>query len=461
MNLISLTDLLDTHDAQHWDTQWLIPDLLPIGLTILQGPPRIGKSWLTLHLALSIALGTQALEHLPTTQTGVLYLGLQDTSQRIARRTRKLLNTQSAPDNFLWTDRWPTSSSTTDGIDALDLWLAAHPHTRLLVIDSLNGLSPTSWNTTADQNLELLQHLKALADKHRIAILVTDHHVPNNKRNARKENLYNASFIIADAIMTLKHEQGHAKATLLLTGNDLPDAEFALSLPASTMTWTLLGLAADYRLSQERQDILALLEEHRDGPLRPKEIASLLHKDVRAVTKLLFDMSRASQVRLIGRGHYMTIKTNTISDQQPSQANATLIAQLQQPSIGNVSNHSNIGNDGNHNNIGNDGNHSNIGNLHIGNASNHSNIGNDGNHSDIGNVHIGNDAHHGNIADAHLSNDSNRSNIGNHSHSTSTSLPNLPSHSSLDPNIHNPSNSQPFSPIDTESFLSNYPFIPQ
>ncbi len=441
MNPISLADLLNTHDAQHSETQWLIPDLLPIGLTILHGQPRIGKSWLTLHLALSVALGTSALEQLPTTQTDVLYLGLHDTLQRIAHRTHKLLGTQPAPNNFLWTNQWHTSSSTSNGIaddlctglihhtpytsspttnhiDTLDLWLADHPHTRLLVIDSLQDLSSTSPGTTAHRDIALLQHLKVLADKYHIAVLVTDHSAPNIKRNTWNDQISDAYFAIANAIMTLKRERGQANATLQLSGSDLPDQELALSLPTSTMTWTLLGPATTYRLSQERQDILTLLEEHRDGPLRPKEIAALLHKDVRAITKLLFDMSRASQVRLLGRGHYMTIKSITPSDEHLSQAYASHLAQLQQPSISNTSNHSNIGNDGNHSNISSD---------HIGNHSNHSNIGND----------------------------------GNHLYSTFTNHPNISSHSSLDPNTPNLLNNQSFSPIDTESFLSNHPFTPQ
>ena len=78
-----------------------------------------------------------------------------------------------------------------------------------------------------------------------------------------------------------------------------------LHLPPATMSWTLIGPAADHRLSQERQDILTLLQEHRDGPLTPKSIATLLHKDTRAVTKLLFDMSHANQISVLGRGQYM------------------------------------------------------------------------------------------------------------------------------------------------------------
>ncbi len=325
MKPIPLTTLLTTHDTQQPETQWLIPNLLPIGLTLLYGQPRIGKSWLTLHLALSIALGEPVLDQLPTAQTDVLYLGLQDTPQQMCTRTHKLLAARPAPDNLTWTNRWTTSSSDPDPIPVLDLWLTEHPYTHLLVIDSLQQLSSTPSRLTIQQELALLHQLKALAIRHRIAILITSHYTP--KPNHTIQNEHPHTHALADATLTLKRDRGQTDASLLITGPNLPDQELALRLLTDTMSWTLIGPARDHRLSQERQDILTLLQEHRDGPLRPKEIASLLHKDVRAITKLLFDMNNASQIRLLGRGQYMTTKSNTPTYTQSSQPFLTLTPQ--------------------------------------------------------------------------------------------------------------------------------------
>ncbi len=41
--------------------KWAIPEIVPEGLTILAGAPKIGKSWLCLDLALAIAGGGRAL----------------------------------------------------------------------------------------------------------------------------------------------------------------------------------------------------------------------------------------------------------------------------------------------------------------------------------------------------------------------------------------------------------------
>jgi putative DNA primase/helicase len=45
--------------------QWAIPDILPEGLTLLAGKPKLGKSWLALAMALAVAAGGVALGTLP------------------------------------------------------------------------------------------------------------------------------------------------------------------------------------------------------------------------------------------------------------------------------------------------------------------------------------------------------------------------------------------------------------
>src|SRR5260370_310764 len=74
--VFSLQELLS------WDlppTRWAIPEILPEGLTLLAGKPKLGKSWLALSAALSIASGGVALGAQPVTQGDVLYLALEDT----------------------------------------------------------------------------------------------------------------------------------------------------------------------------------------------------------------------------------------------------------------------------------------------------------------------------------------------------------------------------------------------
>lgn len=62
----------------------LVEGIIPRGLTVLAGTSKIGKSWMMLDLAISIASGAPFLGR-PVKQAGVLYLCLEDTEQRIPK----------------------------------------------------------------------------------------------------------------------------------------------------------------------------------------------------------------------------------------------------------------------------------------------------------------------------------------------------------------------------------------
>ena len=55
-------------------TQWLIDNLLPEGLTVLSGAPKIGKSFLSLELAVAVATQGSILGHCASKARGVLVL---------------------------------------------------------------------------------------------------------------------------------------------------------------------------------------------------------------------------------------------------------------------------------------------------------------------------------------------------------------------------------------------------
>ena len=62
--------------APYSPVAFLVNELIPEGLHILAGAPKIGKSWLALWLCLCVAQG-QTLWNFTTTQGEVLYLSLE------------------------------------------------------------------------------------------------------------------------------------------------------------------------------------------------------------------------------------------------------------------------------------------------------------------------------------------------------------------------------------------------
>jgi len=54
--------------------QWLVEGLLPEGLTVLSGAPKVGKSWLSLQIALSVTTASPLFGRAPASEKDVLLL---------------------------------------------------------------------------------------------------------------------------------------------------------------------------------------------------------------------------------------------------------------------------------------------------------------------------------------------------------------------------------------------------
>ena len=70
-------------------TKFCVDTLLPQGICILGGAPKIGKSWLVLDLCVCIAKG-EPMWNLQTHKGTVLYLCLEDTLRRVQERLNSI-----------------------------------------------------------------------------------------------------------------------------------------------------------------------------------------------------------------------------------------------------------------------------------------------------------------------------------------------------------------------------------
>jgi hypothetical protein len=69
------------------ERRWAVPGLIPEGLSLLAGKPKVGKSWLALTMALGVAHGGRVLGQLAMPEPlGVLYLALEDSPLRLQER---------------------------------------------------------------------------------------------------------------------------------------------------------------------------------------------------------------------------------------------------------------------------------------------------------------------------------------------------------------------------------------
>lgn len=256
--------------------RWAVPGLIAEGVNLLAGPPKVGKSWLSLGLALSVAAGAAALGSIPVQAGSVLYLALEDTPRRLQSRMGKILDGRAGPRGLTLATTCPPLPD--GGAAAIAGWLSRNPAARLVVIDvfaKVRGRPPMGVSAY-DADYAAIGHAKALADKHGVAVVLV-HHV----RKAGAEDFLeavsgtNGLAGAADATLVLKRPRGEADGILYVTGRDVDEAEHALRFTAANGAWTLLdGPAGDYAMSGTRADIMRYL---RANPgTGPKAIADAL-----------------------------------------------------------------------------------------------------------------------------------------------------------------------------------------
>lgn len=261
-------------------TSWIIEDLLPAGLTILAGRPKVGKSWLGLAICLAVATGERALGVFQVNQGSTINLALEDTRKRFADRTSKLLSGRVCPDCFGFSNRWPRQND--GGMDWLAGWIKSeNGKARLVVIDTLQKIRRSSGARSSEGVYERdysdVGALQELATDHNVAIVLIHHQNKGDSQDPLDKVSGSAGVTgAADTIWTLHREtRENMECWLEITGRDISDRRYDLVWDEKTALWTFAGIKGA-NLKANEEEILNLL---RDGkPRGPTQIGEALKK---------------------------------------------------------------------------------------------------------------------------------------------------------------------------------------
>lgn len=219
--------------------EWIVNGLIPTGLTLLCGASKIGKSWMSLQLAVAVSSGKDFLGF-QVHKSNVLYLALEDTERRIYERTMLVLNGSPMPEGLSFMTRTFTLS---DGLIEELCEMVKSTGAKLTIIDTLQmirgGLS--SKESLYGYDYREMVQFKSFADDLGIAVLVV-HHTRKGGDSDRFNTISGTTGIMGasdGSLILYKKERSDDKAYLDVIGRDVEEQEYVILWDKDNHSWVM------------------------------------------------------------------------------------------------------------------------------------------------------------------------------------------------------------------------------
>lgn len=306
-------------DAQTFPPlSYVVPGVIPEGFTLLVGPPKIGKSWLVLGCALALASGGRALGALSVKSRPVLLLALEDGDRRMQDRCRVLLHGDPIPAGFEYMTSLARPGCV---VETISKWLDRHAgKDPLVILDTLGKVMPPALpgESSYQRDYRVGSALKRAVDAHPGAALVGNHH---DRKAAADDFVDSVSGThglagAADTVIVLARKRHEATGQLKVTGRDVAEGEYALTLDGGA--WALDGadLDAAARAAEQARttegigdrsaEIVAFVAEHPRG-VRAAHVAEALDMDGKQAGIYLARAADAGRLARPSRGLYVPV----------------------------------------------------------------------------------------------------------------------------------------------------------
>lgn len=324
--------LTGMRDGQWLDSQefpelgWHIEGIIPEGVTVLVGAPKVGKSWIVLGFALAIAAGVLALGGIPCERRRVMYFALEDSDRRMQSRCRALLTWRHAPrdpipEMFTYMTRVPAGQLVATVAEYLELCGDEQP---LIIIDTLGKVMPPAitGETTYQRDYRVMSDLQKLTGEWPGTALVICHHDRKAIAPDFVDQVSGTNGIAggADTIVLLTRDRQSEEGLVQVTGRDVIEGAYALRFAEGR--WKLDGddlaqagqnakrVAGEQAASgrgeymQQVNRTLVQLVSSLGKPATPAQVAEAAELDISIVRKYLNRLYQDGRIDKPERGLY-------------------------------------------------------------------------------------------------------------------------------------------------------------
>lgn len=313
LKIINADNLLYTTLSEN---EFIVDEILPVGLHIFCGAPKVGKSWLMLDLCIKVSKGEE-IWNLKTNKCDVLYLALEDTYSRLQKRLFKL--TDEIDSNFHIAIE---SNKITNGlVMQLENAIKQYPNTRLVVIDTLQKVRKQSNDVNYSADYGDISTLKTFADKNKLAIILV-HHLRKQDDSDVFNKISGTAGIMGSSDTTFileKKSRDDSVATLFVTGRDVEYQTFTLRF--EECRWNLIERSFQKELEIKNapeivSNVISFINENKmwqgtatelleildKKDITPQYLTKVLNEYSKTIlldNKIIFTTSRTSTARLV------------------------------------------------------------------------------------------------------------------------------------------------------------------
>lgn len=308
----------DWLDAQDFPSlRWVLPGLLPEGLALLVGGPKIGKSHLSLDVSLAVAEGGCALGSVEVGDPRpVLLLALEDGDRRLQERARRLLDGRPIPRRLAYMTRVEPGLV----VETIAAWLGRVDGEPLVVLDTLGKvMHPGKAGESAYvRDYKMTGALKRITDDRPGMCLLALHHDRKAESADFVDGVSGTNGIAgaADSVLMLTRSRVDTSGLLSVTGRDVPEAEYAVSMTGGRWSLTGDGLAAAAAAAETARATAALgdrsavvvrfVSDHPEG-VRAAEVAEVIGTDADTAGRYLRRLAGGGRVVKVDRGLYVPV----------------------------------------------------------------------------------------------------------------------------------------------------------
>ena len=241
----------------HYRVDGLIAD----GLTVLASKTKMGKSWLAIQMALSVAAGRPFLG-MQTEQCMTAYFDLETGPALSQDRLKKILAGRNIPAGYLHaTDARKLGDGFEDDLRAVKM---AYPKLGLVIIDTLAYIRrPLSKGKSEyDAANQIMGSLKTLADELHIAIVVITHTRKSASPAAPVDSVIGSTAWVSrgdNVIVLSRYHEKDRETYIDVSGRSVSPYSGVIIFDPDTCVWQAKGSREDYGYTKG-------LQEYRTDP---------------------------------------------------------------------------------------------------------------------------------------------------------------------------------------------------